>query len=112
MKWMNATFDSIFKTFVIIAAGLALTAAAVSLGEPAEPQAQVEVFLIWTVVDGELHDVDAFRSAELCAKGLEEWQKMAEYARQTRKDLNIAFVGCVPVKTLAPAAPAPKTQGM
>ena len=63
-----------------------------------------EIFLIWTLVAGEVKDVDAFLKADDCAKALVIWGRDLEGAKTQRPDLeNVTFEGCTKVSAPAPA---------
>jgi hypothetical protein len=73
----------------------------------------ITVFLIWTLIGGIVHDVDAFKDQDQCLAFLQEWEMSLNVAREKTDKLgNVAFVGCVPIETVAPQAPPEKLQGM
>jgi len=70
----------------------------------------VEIFLLWTFLNGNVHDVDAFHAQAKCDEALATISKMVEMAQNQRPELlGYAVIGCQPVKVEPPVAPPRKT---
>lgn len=77
----------------------------------------IKIFLLWTLLNGQPVDVDAFASQDQCLASAElgrENLKKALSSPQGDQVKGIALIGCQPVETALPAAdlPQPRKESM
>lgn len=75
------------------------------------------IFLLWTLVNGQPVDVDAFIDLAQCSSSYAVANENLERARQARKEIadqvaGISLVGCDPVQVTPPAPPEPRKESM
>ena len=71
----------------------------------------VEIFLIWTLVNGQIHDVDAFLrldGEQGCQAAMALWNANKQRVMRTHPDVKIDIVGCVPVEQPNPTLATPE----
>lgn len=73
----------------------------------------IEIFLIWTLFGGLVHDVDSFVDRDQCLKVAAEWQvQLAEVVRQRPEMASVQIVSCQAVKLAVPQTPEIPKQSM
>jgi hypothetical protein len=66
----------------------------------------IEIFLLWTLVAGEPHDVDAFTDRDQCIATMSHFEANLQRAREAKPELAaVTLVGCVPLQVLPPQQP-------
>ncbi len=70
----------------------------------------IEFFLIFTLLNGQVYDVDAFLNLEGergCQAALDLWNANKERVLSTRPGIRIDLIGCAPVQVPLVLPPAP-----
>ena len=66
----------------------------------------IEIFLLWTLVAGEPHDVDAFTDRDQCIATMSHFEANLQRAREAKPELAaVSLLGCIPLKVVAPKPP-------
>jgi hypothetical protein len=73
----------------------------------------LEIFLVWTLVNGEAKDVDAFASLDQCMASMVQFDANLQRAREIKPELRaVSLLGCVPVKVEMPKGPEKPKESM
>jgi len=102
LNHIATSFAFAVLTCIVLAA--LVNAFAAPVATPAEPAGtQLDVYFVFTLKDGQVHDVDSFLSEDACKAAMETWQKMLEQAKLTQPALAaLTIIGCRASKIPAP----------
>ena len=72
-----------------------------------------EILIIWTLINGEPVDVDAFMDIHTCVQNRSVWEENLKKAAEVdSKYKGVQLVGCTPVQADLPAKPEPRRESM